>query len=89
MLAQTIQCDFDEGTEDIINTIEKLLEFSIQPLKRAYMQSLFQPEVQPTVISPQPPAPPAPKSTYGLNISSSIPKRIHLRNPKRSRSTQK
>ena len=88
MLAQTIQCDFDEGTEDIINTIGKLLEFSIQPLKRAYMQSLFQPEVQPIIISPQPP-PAAPKSTQGLNISSNIPKRIHLRNPKRSKSTQK
>ena len=88
MLAQTIQCGFDEGTEDIINTIEKLLKFSIQPLKRAYMQSLFQPKVQSTIISPQPP-PVAPKLTHGLNLNSSIPKRIHLRNPKRSKTTQK
>lgn len=41
MLVQTIQSEFDEGTEDIIKTLKKLLDFPIQPLKRSYMQECF------------------------------------------------
>ena len=52
MLVQTIQSEFDEGTEDLIKTIKKLLEFPIQPLKRAIMQAWFTAENIDTFTSP-------------------------------------
>lgn len=91
MLVQTIQCDFDEGTEDLIKTLEKLLEFPIQPLKRAYMQTCFQSDTppqqpQPSITSPQPVVP---KATPNLNTSTNQGKKVPLKNPRRSKSTQK
>ena len=41
MLVQTIQSEFDDGTEDIIVTLKKLFEYPIQPVKRAYIQACF------------------------------------------------
>ena len=41
MLVQTIQSDFIEGTNDIIQTMKKLLDFPIQPCKRIYIQDTF------------------------------------------------
>lgn len=52
MLVQTIQSEFDEGTEDIIKTLKKLLNFPIQPLKRAYMQECFGCEKVEPQVSP-------------------------------------
>ena len=83
MLVQTIQSEFTEGTTDIIDTIEKLLEFPIQPVKRTYIQSTFLFDEPPTVISPK-----LVHKPLNLNTNSGIPKSI-ARKPKRSKSTQK
>jgi len=85
MLVQTIQSDFDEGTEDLIKTVDKLLEFPIQPIKRAYIQAWFQSESQGVLNSPQQVI-----KQSSLNTSTNNTKqKINFKNPRRSKSTQK
>jgi hypothetical protein len=81
MLVQTIHSNFDEGTEDIMNTIRILLEYPIQPLKRSYMQEAFE------VIKPEPvPVVKVPKKNYAMNGSSLPFRKIGKSFDKRSKS---
>lgn len=41
MLVQTIQSEFEDGTEDIIKTLKWMFDYPIQPVKRSYIQSWF------------------------------------------------
>lgn len=84
MLVQTIQSDFDEGTEDLVRTIKKLLEFPIQPLKRAVMQAWFTSENVDMFTSPT-----LQRKQFNQNSSSTTSKKLNLKNVKRSQSTQK
>lgn len=77
MLVQTIQSDFDEGTSDIISTLQKLLDYPIQPLKRSYLQEAFSPQIH---TSPNPPKKPVnstiPKASTKDKRSKSIQRKI-------------
>jgi hypothetical protein len=79
MLVQTIQSDFSEGTEDILRTMKKLLDFPIQPLKRIYMQECF---LEKAKEQPKP-------AVKKFHPKSSIPKKINFRGDHRSKSIQK
>jgi len=41
MIVQTIKTNFDSGTKDLIETLKKLIEYPIQPIKNTSIRSMF------------------------------------------------
>lgn len=41
MIVQTIKTNFDSGTKDLIDTLKKLIEYPIQPIKVTSIRSMF------------------------------------------------
>jgi len=83
MLVQTIQSNFDEGTEDIIKTIKKLLDYPIQPCKRSYIQEIFGPvkvDVTPVL---------RPIKKKGFLNGSTLPSRKFAKTDKKNKSISK
>lgn len=49
MIVQTIKTNFDSGTKDLIETIKKLIEYPIQPIKSTSIRSLFPDKPDPPI----------------------------------------
>lgn len=41
MIVQTVKTNFDSGTKDLVETVKKLIEYPIQPIKATSIRSLF------------------------------------------------
>lgn len=41
MIVQTIKTSFDSGTKDLVETVKKLIEYPLQPLKQSSIKALF------------------------------------------------
>jgi len=50
MIVQTIKTSFDVGTKDLIDTIKKLIEYPVQPIKSTSIRALFPDKVEDSPI---------------------------------------
>ena len=56
MIVQTIKTSFDTGTKDLVETVKKLIEYPLQPIKQSSIRSMFPDKVevaQMPIIKPQ------------------------------------
>ena len=53
MIVQTIKTNFDTGTKDLVDTVQKLIDYPIQPLKNTSIRTLFPDKIEePSKVKP-------------------------------------
>lgn len=46
MIVQTIKTNFDTGTKDLVDTVKKLVDYPIQPIKSTSIKAIFPDKVE-------------------------------------------
>ena len=50
MIVQTIKTNFDTGTKDLVDTVQKLIDYPIQPIKSTSIRTLFPDKAEEQII---------------------------------------